>query len=142
MKPLIELIKNNNLTAFNLNKNILANDISTPKRVTSEILRIIRDSSLAKKIKEKNNHKCQICSFTFTLPNGSHYAEAHHLKPLGEPHNGPDIEENIIFLCPNHHAMLDFNVIKLNYEEISGNSQHSIGEFFVNYHNDKVILSV
>ena len=30
-----------------------------------------------------------------------------HIKDLGRPHNGPDTEENVLCLCPNHHALFD-----------------------------------
>ncbi len=28
-------------------------------------------------------------------------------RPLGSPHNGPDAPDNILCLCPNHHALFD-----------------------------------
>ena len=30
-----------------------------------------------------------------------------HIKGLAFPHNGPDVIENMFFLCPNHHDQLD-----------------------------------
>jgi putative restriction endonuclease len=30
-----------------------------------------------------------------------------HIKPLGRPHNGLDVDGNVLCLCPNHHAQLD-----------------------------------
>jgi len=35
------------------------------------------------------------------------YAEGAHIRPLARPHNGPDIVENILCLCPNHHVLFD-----------------------------------
>jgi putative restriction endonuclease len=37
-----------------------------------------------------------------------------HIRPLGAPHNGPDVKENIIIcLCPNHHVLFDSGAITL-----------------------------
>ena len=30
-----------------------------------------------------------------------------HIQGLGRPHNGPDIIENMLCLCPNHHDQFD-----------------------------------
>lgn len=35
------------------------------------------------------------------------YAEAAHIRALGSPHNGPDVIENVLCLCPNHHVLFD-----------------------------------
>jgi putative restriction endonuclease len=35
------------------------------------------------------------------------YAEAAHIRPLGWPHDGPDVAENVLCLCPNHHVLFD-----------------------------------
>ena len=35
------------------------------------------------------------------------YAEAAHVRPLGAPHDDPDVPENILCLCPNHHVLFD-----------------------------------
>jgi predicted restriction endonuclease len=42
-----------------------------------------------------------VCGETIPLADGLRYAEAHHIQPFGAPHNGPDISENVICLCPN-----------------------------------------
>jgi len=76
------------------------------KRREETILRIIRDTKTARKIKELYNHECQVCGFTIEGKNGG-YAEGAHVKGLGKPHNGSDSSDNIICLCPNHHVMFD-----------------------------------
>ena len=37
--------------------------------------------------------------------------QAAHIRPLGRPHDGPDIPENILCLCPNDHVRFDYGVI-------------------------------
>jgi predicted restriction endonuclease len=76
--------------------------------------RIVRDSIISKRLKEIYHYECQICGETIELPNGKRYAETHHLRPVGAPHNGKDGTPNIVVVCPQHHAMLDLGVIALN----------------------------
>lgn len=65
-----------------------------------------------------------------------------HIKPLGAPHNGPDIIENIICLCPNHHVKFDFGGFSIldNFELIGEkgflkvNPKHRIKLEFLRYH--------
>ena len=100
--------------------------------------RIIRDTVLARQVKRLNNYECQLCGHTIILPNGSRYAEAHHIRPLGEPHNGPDAIENIICVCPNHHAELDYGVRPLAPEGIRYAQGHSISSTYIQYHNEVI----
>jgi putative restriction endonuclease len=47
-----------------------------------------------------------MCGTRLDCPAGP-YSEAAHIRPLGTPHNGPDTEDNILCLCPNHHVLFD-----------------------------------
>lgn len=71
-----------------------------PERKLQETYRILRDTKLARQIKLLNYHRCQLCDNLIVLTDGKNYSEAHHIKPLGRPHYGPDIAGNIIVLCP------------------------------------------
>jgi predicted restriction endonuclease len=42
-----------------------------------------------------------------------HYSEAAHIKPVGQPHNGPDSKSNMIVLCPEHHLQFDKGVLRI-----------------------------
>jgi hypothetical protein len=86
-------------------------DYTPPGSITTQVTRKIRDTVLSKKIKEEFDFKCAVCGQQISLPNGKYYAEAHHVKPLGAGHDGPDTKDNIIVLCPNHHAEFDYGVI-------------------------------
>lgn len=89
-------------------------DYNQPGRVTTIVSRIIRDTKLSREIKKENDWKCQVCGKSILLPNYQYYSEGHHLKPLGGEHFGPDIRENIIILCPTHHAEFDYGSIAVN----------------------------
>lgn len=115
----------------------LAEDINEPPN-RNEILvnRIIRDTTMARFVKILHNNHCQLCGKAIQLSNRILYSEAHHIKPLGEPHNGPDIIENIIILCPNHHAQCDYGAIELRLDKLSLHKDHKINSEYINYHNE------
>jgi len=91
-------------------------DYTPPSTTTTQVTRKIRDTVLSKKIKEEFKSKCAVCNERITLTNKKYYAEGHHVKPLGAGHDGPDTKDNIIVLCPNHHAKFDYGVIGINPE--------------------------
>ena len=115
-------------------------DILPPptQRIATTVYRILRDTEIAIKLKKDYDYRCQICGHTIELPDGSRYAEAHHIRPLGTPHSGPDCTENLIVLCPNHHAMCDYGAIKLSLSEIQVINRHRIDARLIAYHNDTV----
>ncbi|MBD2665717.1 HNH endonuclease [Richelia sinica FACHB-800] len=127
---------NENEVADNQNNHLSGNQ--PPGRMLQKTYRILRDTQLACQIKLLHHHRCQLCDTSIVLPNGNSYSEAHHIKPLGRPHNGPDIASNIIVLCPNHHVMLDYGVIKLDSNSIRMNTGHNISQEFIDYHNERV----
>ena len=88
-------------------------------RKTVTVNRVIRDSALSRFLKTLYDSHCQICRYTFMVPGGRKYAETHHIRPLGTPHNGTDNETNIMVLCPLHHAMFDYGVIALHPEKLT-----------------------
>lgn len=116
----------------------LAVDDELPDRVEVKLLRIVRDTLLARQIKALHLQVCQLCPTVIELPGGGRYAEAHHLRPLGGEHRGPDKSENIICVCPTCHAKLDYGVIPLLRSEIRETAGHFIGDEFIQYHNEQV----
>ncbi len=84
-----------------------ADEQSKPTRRTeTTIQRIVRDTALGREVKELHDFRCQVCGVRLDCAGGP-YAEAAHIRPLGEPHNGPDDLSNLLCLCPNHHVLLD-----------------------------------
>ena len=109
-----------------------------PARVETTISRIVRDTELANRIKALHNFECQICGHSIILADGSRYSEAHHVQPLGKPHNGPDAVENIICLCPNHHAACDLGAIRLDATSLRPAPGHGVGQQYIEYHNQTI----
>lgn len=113
------------------------NPIVPPPRVATTVCRIVRDTQIARLAKVLYDYECQDCGRTIDKLDGSRYAESHHIRPLGSPHNGPDILENILCLCPFCHAEYDLGVkqISPSLRLVRG---HNIGDAYVDYHNTQV----
>ncbi len=93
----------------------LADDICEPAaRFLAVTQRIIRDTQLARRLKEAYGFRCQVCGQVRRLGTGDPYAEAHHVRPLGRPHDGPDSVDNLVILCPNHHADFDYGALGID----------------------------
>jgi len=58
------------------------------------------------------------------------------LKPLGRPHNGPDAKRNVVCVCPNCHARLDYNAVRITLRTLKVR-KHAIGQEFIDYHNSQ-----
>jgi putative restriction endonuclease len=113
----------------------------TPARRRSTITRIARSTAVGDWVKRLHDFTCQICGTRLSTPAGG-YAETCHIKPLGRPHNGPDVPENILCLCPNCHVLLDELALWINEDlSIEGQEgslrvdpQHAISSDFLQYH--------
>jgi len=57
-------------------------------------------------LKRMYEFRCQVCGTRLECEGGP-YAEAAHIRPLGRPHDGPDVLENLLCLCPNHRVLFD-----------------------------------
>ena len=68
--------------------------------------RLVRDPAVVLHVKRLHGHCCQVCGRAVETPAGP-YAEGAHVRPLGRPHDGPDVPENVLCLCPNHHVAFD-----------------------------------
>ncbi len=121
-------------------------DYKRADRAATTVSRIKRDVSLSENIKEIYRYKCQVCNVYLKTPYGA-IAIGAHIKGLGKPHNGPDVIENMICLCPNHHEQFDdhgFYIDPETYEikglegfegkKITLNKKHNIEKSFLKYH--------
>ncbi|MEU3143491.1 MULTISPECIES: YDG/SRA domain-containing protein [unclassified Streptomyces] len=84
-----------------------------PRSRSMRVRRLIRDTAAAERIKELYEGKCQLCGLQLVGPDGKPYSEGAHIRPLGKPHHGPDVERNILCLCPNCHVRLDIGAITI-----------------------------
>lgn len=122
-----EYIRCDSFTAIDINPP------SRPDRIIQHVSRIIRDTAISSELKLLYDHRCQLCE-TQLLVCERPYCEAHHIRPLGRPHDGSDNRENMICVCPNCHVLLDYAAIPLQIGNMK-HSKHQIAEASITYHN-------
>ncbi|MFJ6723329.1 YDG/SRA domain-containing protein [Streptomyces sp. NPDC091281] len=84
---------------------------TSPGTRVTRVQRIVRDRATVQRVKALYDHECQMCGARLLGPGRKPYSEGAHLKPLGAPHLGPDVERNILCLCPNCHVRLDIGSV-------------------------------
>ena len=114
----------------------IPHEYTSSDRAPTTVHRIVRDVGIVGELKRLYGYRCQMCGTRLELSSGF-YCEAHHLKPLGTPHNGPDAKANIILVCPNHHVLLDYGAIRIDIGSLQVN-HHLVSNEFVNYHNQHI----
>ena len=130
-----------------------AADAEPPSRTEYTTTRTIRDTKRAEMAKQLYDHRCQLCGDRRESADGSLYAEAHHVKPLGNPHRGPDTAANLLVLCPNHHADFDYGRVRIDPESLvvdhafddavdgtflTVDNDHELDADYLSYHNDRI----
>jgi 5-methylcytosine-specific restriction protein A len=80
--------------------NTEAAESANKKTVSGEVF--IRKPEVRRQVLLRAKGFCEWCGQPgFTTNNGRIFLETHHVIPLAE--NGPDSENNVVALCPNHH---------------------------------------
>lgn len=118
-----------------------------PKTSTGVTTRIVRSTAVSRAIKDLYKDNCQVCGLRLNIPGGS-ISEGAHIRALGKPHLGPDIPENVLCLCPNHHTLFDEGGIYVtdglkvtdHQGQIIGpltkHVRHNIGHEYLRYHRE------
>jgi len=127
---------------------------TSPGRATSTVNRIKRNPKIGERIKELYENKCQVCNVLLKTPTGAISIGA-HIRGLGRPHNGPDVIENMLCLCPNHHDQFDsysFYIDSSSYKvtgldgydskTITISKKHHIGKEFLDYHHSEFLKNI
>lgn len=124
-----------------------------PTTRATQVQRIVRDAAAARRVKELYDHECQICGVRLVGPDAQPYSEGAHIRPLGKPHHGPDVERNILCLCPNCHVRLDMGAIVIDDDwsiivragilgenvraKLNRDAKHKVHEEYVRYHRER-----
>jgi len=126
---------------------------SPAERASRTVNSIVRNVIFRERIKDIYNHTCQVCGVYLKRPNVKNgISVAAHIKGLGKPHNGPDIKENMLCLCPNHHAQFDsysfyinpdtFTIVGLDdnsQETITTSTKHKVNAEYLKYHKEQYL---
>lgn len=116
----------------------LADDPKPPPKDEVTSYQTVRDPLLAYRVKMLHDFRCQICGERIELPDGRFYAEAHHIQALGGEHEGHDVLENMLCVCPNHHAELDLNLWVIDAATLRMAAGHEVGSRYIDHHNKVV----
>lgn len=111
--------------------------------------RIVRDAALAVSLKRLYKYACQMCGLSLRCPAGP-YAEAAHIRPLGSPHDGPDVISNMLCLCPNHHVLFDAGAVSVARDlsligepgKLKLKGRHKIGQEHLAYHREHFLTDL
>ena len=111
--------------------------------------RLIRDTAVTRQVKALYKYHCQVCDTRLEVPAGF-YAEAAHIKPLGAPHDGPDIVANVLCLCPNHHVLFDLGTFAIAEDytliglpgRLHLKPQHQVAAEFLTYQRQHIHLKM
>ncbi|EFW91652.1 HNH endonuclease domain protein [Haladaptatus paucihalophilus DX253] len=123
-----------------------------PERVRRTVETVTRNRKVVERLKERYDYECQLCGTRRRRSRTEGYAEAHHIEPLGGPHFGPDMPENLLVVCPNHHRDLDYGLLRIDpktheldhaYDGSVGDTLtvrkgHAVGSEFLRYHNERI----
>ncbi|MCS5640730.1 MAG: HNH endonuclease [Candidatus Marinimicrobia bacterium] len=109
---------------------------------------MIRDPQIPSTLKNLYDYTCQVCGIRLES-NDVPYAIGAHIKGLGRPHNGPDIIENMLVLCPNDHYLFDSFAFSISDDysflgkegSLIVKNTHQIGSEFLKYHRDKYLIA-
>jgi putative restriction endonuclease len=78
----------------------------------SDVFPVAHDTAPMREVKAMYDFMCQVCGVRLELPTGP-YAEAAHIKAVGEPHCGPDAIDNVLCLCPNHRLLFNWGAFSV-----------------------------
>lgn len=82
--------------------------LTVVQRAYAQAQRQVRNRQHAEWVKGLYQNRCAICGVALTIDStGKTYSEAGHVKPVGDPFQGPDHFMNILPFCPNHHKAFD-----------------------------------
>jgi putative restriction endonuclease len=115
----------------------------SPARKTSTVSRVVRNTAVGEHVKALYDYTCQRCGVRIETGAGP-YAECCHIRGLGKPHNGPDVVENVLCMCPNCHVEFDYHVWHISDDltevetgrKLTVSDDHEIDLEHVRYHRE------
>jgi len=142
-------------TYNNIKKSIIDNvkpDLKFPDRKERRVSQLVRNPAIPRNIKKMYKNICQVCRQPLKGKRNGLICKGAHIEPVGQPHNGPDVESNMLCLCPNHHDMFDdygFTInedLTINIDDdlpmneskiLFVNESHNLDIKYINNHRDR-----
>jgi 5-methylcytosine-specific restriction protein A len=78
-----------------------------------------RNKKLVHELQELYEGKCQICLWSPVIRYGDHICHGHHIHWLSR--GGEDSKDNLVLICPNHHAAIHRCDAPLDYRDLTFN---------------------
>ena len=82
-----------------------------PEQIIIQSKAYLRDNKTVAQLKALRNYTCQICGTRILKADGTYYVEAAHITPKAQ--KGPELPDNILILCPNHHKEYDYGHLEI-----------------------------
>jgi len=133
-------LENCHKTSTNLRKRLKPDSrIDEPDRTEVVAQRFVRDRRLVEHLKILYSFRCQVCDRRIRCPRLRipGYSEGHHIMPL--ENSGPDVLENLIIVCPNHHIELQHGGRPLSLEKLRL-VRHEISQSYIDFHNEMIFV--
>lgn len=86
-------------------------EATDPEQITIQSKVYLRDNKTIAQLKALRNYTCQICGTRILKADGTYYIEAAHITPKAQ--KGPELPDNILILCPNHHKEFDYGHLEI-----------------------------
>lgn len=86
---------------------------------------LIRRAENRKFIQGIYNGTCQLSGVVLRVRGGSFTVDCAHIRPLGDPHNGPDDVANMLSLSPTMHRLLDRGCVHIDQESLAVTLLHA-----------------
>ena len=104
-------------------------------------------SEAPRRVREIHGSRCQVCGECVNTPLGP-LAELVFLQPPHVPHDGPNIESNLLCLCPSHANLLRRGFISVHDDgslvglagSLRMHRDHRVGAGFARYHREHLLL--
>lgn len=78
-----------------------------------------RNKRLVQELQELYEGRCQICLWSPVIKYGDHICHGHHIHWLSR--GGEDNKDNLVLICPNHHAAIHRCDAPLDYRDLTFN---------------------
>lgn len=91
-----------------------------------------RNKRLVQELQELYEGKCQICLWSPVIKYGDHICHGHHIHWLSR--GGEDNKDNLVLICPNHHAAIHRCDAPLDYDDLTFNFSSHREAIKINLH--------